>query len=579
MSDLVQEYEADRKALSTHYELSFTRAYLDRTARFNAEWLSRLEKMDFERLDPEGRIDHVLLVAKLRKASGETARQRSRLEEMARLVPAWEWLVDLDRGAWRGQPPDLRVTSSRLEEWARKVKELKDAVEKGSKDKGSQPPSSKTTGTVKSDEIAPITVQPVLARRVADTLDQIRHAIERWYGFYDGYRPDFSWWMKKPRDGCIKALDDYAKLLREEIAGLKGKDEDPLIGEPCGEKELESQIRSQFLPYSARELIAIGERELSWGEQELKASAKAMGCGDDWHAALEKVKEEFVPPGQQDELIAGIAREATEFVKRHRIVSVPPLCEETWKVSLLSTESMKTIPYAAYGGQSLLVAYAKEDMAQDDKLMMMRGNNRCFVHLTTPHELIPGHHLQAFVSARSRPYRHVFSTPFSVEGWALYGELRLWALGWPRNPCERIGMLFWRMNRAARIVVSLRFHLGMMKPQEMVEFLIKRVGHEKLGATNEVRRFLGEGYEPLYQASYLLGGLQLAALREEVVSTGKMVEQDFNDRVLQEGPIPIELIRSSLLGLSLTRDAAPVWRFMSTGSTPASIGPPRDPAH
>jgi uncharacterized protein (DUF885 family) len=191
--------------------------------------------------------------------------------------------------------------------------------------------------------------------------------------------------------------------------------------------------------------------------------------------------------------------------------------------------------------------------------MVMRGNNRAFTHLTVPHELIPGHHLQLFVGARSHPYRRVFGTPFYIEGWALYCELRLWDLGWARTPEERMGMLFWRMHRAERIIVTLKFHLGQLTPDEMVAFLVDRGGHEKFGATSEVRRFLGA--PPLYQAGYLLGGLQLLALHDEMVGHGKLTEQQFNDAVLAENTMPIELLRAALEKLPLARDAQPAWKF------------------
>jgi uncharacterized protein (DUF885 family) len=207
----------------------------------------------------------------------------------------------------------------------------------------------------------------------------------------------------------------------------------------------------------------------------------------------------------------------------------------------------------------MLVAYAKDDMSQEDKLMVMRGNNRHFMRLVTPHELIPGHHLQSFYAARHSSYRELFSTPFYVEGWALYWELRLWDLDWAKTPEDRIGILFWRMTRAARIIVSLKYHLGQMRPEEMVDFLITRVGHEKLGATSEVRRFIRS--QPLYQASYLVGGLQLYALHKELVGGGKMTEQEFHDAVLVQGTMPIELLRAALKKLPLTRDAKPAWRF------------------
>ena len=386
--------------------------------------------------------------------------------------------------------------------------------------------------------------RPALALRASTATKELQETLKEWYSFYSGYQPEFDWWIKQPHDEAAKQLEEYAKLLREEIAGQKGKDDDPLVGDPIGPEAVAADIRFEFLPYSAEELIAIGERELAWGEGQMKAAARQMGLGDDWKAALAKVKADHVPPGQQDELIQQIGREATEFVKQRKLVTVPPLAEETWRLSMISPEGIKTVPYAAYGGQQMLVAYAKDDMSQEDKLMVMRGNNRHFMRLVTPHELIPGHHLQNFYAARYNSYRDVFSTPFYFEGWALYWELRLWDLEWAKTPEDRIGMLFWRMTRAARIIVSLKYHLGQMQPEEMVDFLMTRVGHEKLGATSEVRRFIRA--QPLYQAGYLVGGLQLYALHQELVGSGQMTEQEFHDAVLMQGTMPIELLRAAV---------------------------------
>jgi uncharacterized protein (DUF885 family) len=228
---------------------------------------------------------------------------------------------------------------------------------------------------------------------------------------------------------------------------------------------------------------------------------------------------------------------------------------------MVSPESQKSSPYVAYGGQAMMVAYAKDEMKHEDKLMAMRGNNRHFTRITTAHELIPGHHLQIFTADRNRPYRGLFSTPFLTEGWALYWEIRLWDLNYGRTPEDRIGMLFWRMHRCARIIVSLKFHLGQMQPKEMIEFLVNRVGHEKLGATSEVRRFIAGDYSPLYQCGYMIGGLQLNALHKEMVGSGKMSEKQFNDTVLTYNSIPVELIRAGMLNLALRRDAKTTWRF------------------
>ncbi len=166
---------------------------------------------------------------------------------------------------------------------------------------------------------------------------------------------------------------------------------------------------------------------------------------------------------------------------------------------------------------------------------------------TAFHEMIPGHHLQLFMSARYRPYRRLFTTPFYVEGWAMYWEMVLWNNGdFFVTPEDRIGTLFWRMHRCARIIFSLKFHLGQMTPQECVDLLVDMVGHERATAEGEVRRSLNGDYSPLYQAGYMLGALQMQSLRREVLEQKIMGEKEFHDRVLRASEMPIEMLRALL---------------------------------
>jgi len=404
-------------------------------------------------------------------------------------------------------------------------------------------------------------------------------ALETWFAHYDQFAPGFSWWTRKPYDAAHQALLDYAKLLREEVAGLKGKDEDPLVGDPIGRQALLDDLAGEMIAYSPEELLAIGEREFAWCETQLQAAAAEMGFGADWKAALAKVKEDHVEPGAQDALVASLAKEAIAFLDAHDLVTIPELCRETWRVRMIDRETQRNFPYAAYGGQDMLVAYPTSDMDVETRLMTMRGNNVHFSRIVVPHELIPGHHLQGFVAARSNTHRGEFSTPFLGEGWALYWELRLWDLGYARGPEDRLGMLFWRMHRAARIIVTLKFHLGQMQPQEMIDFLVDRVGHEKAGATSEVRRYIGGDYGPLYQCAYMVGGLQLRALHDELVGAsagggaatgGRMTERQFHDAVLEQNSIPVEMIRAALTNAPLTRDWKPSWRFAGEVAQPSS---------
>lgn len=131
----------------------------------------------------------------------------------------------------------------------------------------------------------------------------------------------------------------------------------------------------------------------------------------------------------------------------------------------------------------------------------------------------------------------------------------------PESPADRVGMLFWRKHRCARIIFSLRFHLAEWTPQQCVDFLVQRVGHDKQTATAEVRRSIVGDYSPLYQAGYMLGGLQLRALYKELVGTGKMPPRAFHDAVMRENSMPIELVRAALTEVPLQREFKASWRF------------------
>jgi uncharacterized protein (DUF885 family) len=129
-------------------------------------------------------------------------------------------------------------------------------------------------------------------------------------------------------------------------------------------------------------------------------------------------------------------------------------------------------------------------------------------------------------------------------------------------------MLWWRMHRAARIIFSLNFHLGRWTPEQCIDFLVTRVGHERFTATGEVRRSFNGSYSPLYQAAYMLGGLQLRALAKDAVPSLLPTAKAFNDAVLQEGRMPIEILRAVLTRQALTRDYRASWLFY--GSVPAA---------
>jgi uncharacterized protein (DUF885 family) len=403
-------------------------------------------------------------------------------------------------------------------------------------------------------------IKKSVANRAATAVDELKTIMTGWNNFYNGYDPLFTWWMAEPYKSADKALGAYAGFLRERIVGLKPGDSTDIIGDPIGRDALIVELAHEMIPYTPEELIALANQEYAWCETEMKKASRQLGYGDDWLKAVEHVKNLYVDPGKQPDLIRDLALEAIRFIDDHDLVTVPQLARDSWRMNMMTPQRQLVNPFFT-GGEVISVSYPTEGMGHEQKIMSMRGNNIHFSRATVFHELIPGHHLQGFMADRYRSYRGAFSTPFWGEGWAVYWEMLFWDLDFDKTPENKVGALFWRMHRAARIIFSLKFHLGEMTPEECIDFLVKRVGHELDNATAEVRRSFNGTYSPLYQAAYMIGALQLRGLHKEFVDSGKMSNRAFHDALLRENRIPIEMMRASLTGQKLNKDFVASWKF------------------
>ncbi|MFM7186300.1 MAG: DUF885 family protein, partial [Armatimonadota bacterium] len=250
------------------------------------------------------------------------------------------------------------------------------------------------------------------------------------------------------------------------------------------------------------------------------------------------------------------------YVTQNELLTVNSTANGTWRMEMMSAEDQKTNPFFL-GGETIIVSYPTTGMSIAARQMSMRGNNAAFSRATVQHELIPGHHMQQWASSRFHTHRNIWWTPFWVEGWTLHWEMLLWERGFPETPEQRCGMLFWRMHRCARVLFSLKFHLGEMTASECVDFLVHECGHERANAHAEVRRSVGNRYPPLYQLAYQIGGMQVRALFRDAISRG-WTPKAFHDRFLYENEMPIAALRALILGLPLQDAQLNGWRFLDT---------------
>jgi uncharacterized protein (DUF885 family) len=509
----------------------------------HAGWLARIDEIDYDALALEDRIDWQLMARHLRHRLEQLTFNRLRHDEAAALLPGIEPLLRLAEARRALEYADARASAQILE---RSRKSLEAAL----------------TGLRKESPTGKARPTAAVANRAARILDGARTHLKEWHGFHTGYDPQFSWWVDQPHAALDTLMGDYAKALRDTLADASNPE--TIVGDPIGREAVIRGLAHELIDYSPEELMRLAERELAWCQAEMAKAAKELGYAD-WKQALEFVKTRHVAPGEQPKLVVELADEAIDYLVANDLVTVPELAKRDWRMTMLDPQAQLQAPFFL-GGRDVWVAYPTADMPFDKKLNSLRGNNRHFSRAVVHHELIPGHHLQHFYNERYQSHREQLGwTPFWGEGWALYWEFLLWDRGFAKSPEDRIGMLLWRSHRAARILFSLGFHLGKMTPQESIDLLVERVGHERENATAEVRRSFAGDYGPLYQAAYMIGGLQFRALHEELVQSGRMSDREFHDAILKGGPMPVELVRMRLTGTLPPKAIEPGWKFYRFG--------------
>ncbi|MDI9878864.1 DUF885 family protein [Flectobacillus longus] len=539
LRQLIEMYHADRGNLQRFYTIDHSPERRERFKTLAQSYLTQLQPIDYNALDAGGRVDYLLIKRDWEDVIYQSQEEATAFQQLANWFPFAQVIYDAEKARRRGLMPDSPKLASELNQCAKQIVSLQAKL--------------KETKTLTKD----------LSNRGSRIALGLKSALNSVYSFYNGYDPMFTWWMAKPYAELDSVLKGYSSafLKATTVSSQVKNDASGIVGNPIGKEELTRKLKLEMIPYSPEELVEIANKEFAWCDAEMLKASREMGFGDNWKAALEKVKQTAVPPGQQPAAMVKLYEESIAFLKDNNLITIPPLAEETWRLSMMSPERQLVNPFFL-GGEEFIVSYPTNTMTHDQKMMSMRGNNPHFSRATVHHELIAGHGLQSFMTRRYKTYRH-FETPFWVEGWSLYWEMLLYDLKFPRSAEDRVGMLFWRMHRCARIIFSLNYHIGKWSPQECIDFLVDRVGHEYANAEGEVRRSFVGGYDPLYQIAYMIGGLQIRALKDELVGTKKMTYQQFHDQFMQENKLPIEMMRAILSRKLLPKDYQTNWRFYS----------------
>ena len=556
LRNLIEHYTADKEALERYYSIPFSSARRKRFKEFHEEWLGILAKIDFSKLSLDGQVDYTLLKNYLKRELRRLETDAAAAAEMEPLLPFAAKIVELHEGLQKMRWIEAVKAAAALTDINNQIVATQVSLERRLSSKSKSEVMSAVSG-----------IKKIVAESASSVADGLRQRLNEWFNFYNQYDPLFTWWAAEPYEKTDQALQSYSDFLREKLLGMRAGVQTIIYMDPIGRDRVKEELAFEMIAYTPEEILAIGWQELAWCEKQRIAASRELGYGDDWRKAMEHVRNaHYIKPGQlgqHAEIVRVLALEAIEFLEKNDQITIPKLARDIWRLKMASPEEQARNPYFG-GGEETHVPFPTNTMPHEQKMDSLLDNNPYFSRATVLHEIIPGHHFQMYMGMRHRAYRskdelNGLGTMFFTEGWPLYWEMRFCDMGFQKSPEERLGMLFWRIYRCARIIFSMSFHLGKMTGQECIDFVVNRVGMEPGNAARFSAMTMTD--RPIHRCSYLVGGLQIRALSHELVDSGKMTAKAFHDAALLESNIPIELLRAKLTNQKLSPEFIPKWKF------------------
>ncbi len=337
------------------------------------------------------------------------------------------------------------------------------------------------------------------------------------------------------------ALADYAASLRELEKVGRPDDKPGLCWLEGGEDVYQGYIWANLLiEKSAQEIHDLGLAQIARLEEEYRELGAKVLDMTDVDAIYARLRDDESMRFRTPEAVVEAAEKALEKAK----AAIPD-----WFGIL--PESDCTVEATPYGP----VAYYSDPNVETGKQGNVYFNTAdpaswatYELESTAFHESIPGHHLQLAITAEKpdlhKVQRDIGNTAF-IEGWALYSERLSDEMGLFESDLTRFGLLSADSLRACRLVVDTGMHALGWSRDKAIQFMLDHSPQDREQVTQEIDRYIGLPGQAL---SYMIGRLEILAVREEAQKRGDFDIKAFHDAVLGYGSVPLSTMRRNVLG-------------------------------
>src|ERR1043165_9051374 len=206
MRPVIEYYVADRGSLVRSFFVNNSSARRERFRKFYQDALDRIQKLNFDAMSEEGKVDYILFRNHLEHELRQLDIEEKQQAEIAPLIPFGKTIVDLEEARRRMDPIDSAKAATTLNALKKQVEDTRRQVEAGLR------------GGEGAEAIKP---KKTVAFRAVNAINSLRGNLRNWYNFYNGYDPVFTWWAEQPEKELDDAMAAYGTVLNERMLGVR----------------------------------------------------------------------------------------------------------------------------------------------------------------------------------------------------------------------------------------------------------------------------------------------------------------------------------------------------------------------
>ena len=357
--------------------------------------------------------------------------------------------------------------------------------------------------------------------------------------------------FKRVNSAVVAALGDYkAWLQRDLLPRARGNF---AWGPDLYRRKLAA---TEMIDMPLEELLRVAEADLRRNQTVFAATAKLIDPSRPPIEVLEALQTDHPPPAKLLETTQAELDALGRFMTEHHIVTIPAdaapaLVQETPPFMRATTSASMDTPgpfekTRARGHYNMTLPDPAWPPAQQEDFM--RQWFYPLISNVSVHEVWPGHYLQFLYASRyPSDVRKVLSSNANSEGWAHYCEQMVLDEGFhDGDPRYRLAQLQDALLRDARFIVGLKMHTQGMTLEQARDFFARDGYQPKALTVSESKR----GTTDALYGYYTMGKLAIQKLREDYrrQQGAAFRLQEFHDRFIALGPLPLPLVREAMLG-------------------------------